>query len=83
MLKRTLWRPTKHNERVLGVGQLCRDVDGVADAASYRAVVGVGAVGALHFGAVFVGLDAAQRVGGVDSFDDEDLAVLLDLADRL
>lgn len=65
-----------------GVRQLRGDVDGVPNAASHRAVVGVEAVGPFRLLAGFVAVDAFEGVRHMDPFDDEDLAVLFDLADR-
>ena len=52
-------------------------------AAGDRAVVGVEAVGSLRLLAGPVVIHPLQRVGDVDAFDNQDFAVLLDLADRL
>jgi hypothetical protein len=68
---------------VLGVDQRCCDVDSVADATGHGTVFGVEPVGAFDLLAVLVPVDSLQRVGDMDPFDNEDLAVLLDLTDRL
>jgi hypothetical protein len=63
----------------LGHRELGGDVDGVADAACHRAVLGVQPVGPLNLGAVGA-LVEAQLVADVDAFDDQDAAVEFDLA---